>query len=378
MIPLSEPEFKGNEWQKLKACLDSGWVSAAGPLSQILEQEAKAYTGAGDVVAVSSGTAALHLALIATGVQAGDLVLVSDLSFIASANVIRYCSAEPVFMETDSFSWQTNVHSTEEWLQKNAKVTEAGAIHKGSGKRISACVLVHAFGSPGNLRDFLPLLKSYAIPLIEDAAGALGSRLDSMALGTRGDFGIISLNGNKIITSGGGGLVYCKNPEDGKKIRHISRQAKVEGSAYLHDAPGYNYRLPDILAALALAQWEQLDAFLLRKQRIHLRYREALSAFTWAKEISGSQPNYWQNVCRVSDPKKFIEHLHSKGISASEIWLPLSRQPLFKQAMHIGTGAVAQEIHASSLCLPGSVGLRESEQEFIIECMLELRDRIGG
>lgn len=367
MIPLSEPLFQGNEWKYLQECLDSGWVSAAGPLTSKLEAQVSKSLSAPEVVAVSSGTAALHLALLAAGVLSGDLVFVSDYSFIASANVIRYVGADPIFMETDPFTWQANPQAIEEWLIQNCENRDTHCIHKSSGKRIQAMILVHAFGQAADVQAFQTLASSWGFHLIEDAAGAIGTQLKGKYAGSLAEMGCISLNGNKLLTAGGGGLVVCQNPEKGNYIRHLSRQAKEEGTNYQHTEIGYNYRLPDLMAALALAQFEVLEEYLARKKSIATRYFEAFPEFEWQRAIPDSQPNYWMIAFRVKHKEALISKLQAQGIQAKEGWYPLHLQKPFRGSLFAGNPQLSKDIYNEVLCLPSSVGMSQEELEFVVE-----------
>lgn len=357
MIPLSEPSFEGHEWKYLKACLDSGWVSAAGPLSEQLERVIQEQTGAGAAVAVASGTAALHLSLLAAGVMPGDLVLVSDYSFIASANVIRYCQADPVFMEVDPHTWQANPDAVAEWLETECHLTDLGCYHQKSGRKVSACILVHAMGRPADTHRMLEVLHPRGIVLIEDAAGALGSRIGNQQVGTLADFGTISLNGNKIITAGGGGIVLCRDAAQARVLHHLSRQAKVAGTAYRHDAVGYNYRLPDLMAALALAQLEQLPEFLRRKQALMEAYRATLPEVQWQEDLDDTTPNSWMIAFRTPHRQALLQHLHQAGIQAGEGWYPLHAQPPYQNSLFAGDPAPGLLLGREVVCLPASVGM---------------------
>lgn len=369
MIPLSEPHFYGNEWKYLKDCLDSGWISAAGPLSTQLEKEFRNICHSPEAVVVSSGTAALHLSLITCGVTPGDLVLVSDYSFIASANVIRYCGADPVFMETSLHTWQADAGAVSEWLKKETISDSGSCVHIASGKKIPAMILVHALGNMADAIRFQQICDTHKISLIEDAAGALGAKIQEKSAGTTGRMGTFSLNGNKIITAGGGGVVLCKNKADADYIRHISRQAKSSTTSYVHDAIGYNYRMPDIMAALALAQLEQLPGFLKRKKEIHTLYRQELPQYIWPEILPGSEPNYWMNACRVKNKTKTLRMLNDAGILAGEFWKPLHTQAIFNSALSAGNLSHTTQIHTECISLPGSVSLKPEDQASIIHLL---------
>lgn len=372
MIPLSEPLFEGNEWKYLKACLDSGWISAAGPLTSQLEKRFSHLLKTEGMVALASGTAALHLALKASHVQEGDLVLVSDYSFIASANVIRYCGADPIFMETHPETWQADPLALSNWLDRHASRQDNTCYHLESGRKIAAMIVVHAYGFPADVMAFSDISNTWNIPWIEDAAGAIGSKIHDQEVGTFAPFGAYSLNGNKILTAGGGGLLACKSKHDETYIRHISRQAKTEGAHYIHDEAGYNYRLPDIMAAVALAQSERLEAFLSRKQEIALQYRHSLPHLHWQKHGPESAPNYWMLAFRTPQKTRILHHLIEQGIQAKEGWYPLHLQPPYRGSLFAGNPANTIDIYNQVVCLPSSVGLKAEELEQVISAIKEI------
>jgi perosamine synthetase len=372
LIPLSEPFFSERELQHVQECILSGWVSSAGPKTEALEDAVKAYTGSGDVVAVNSGTSALHLALLGAGVSTSDLVLVSGMSFIASANVVRYCNAEPVFVDIDPFTWQTDPNVTLKWLDDQCVFRGGLTYHISSGKCIRAMILVHAFGFPAPAVAFQSALQARGIELVEDAAGAMGTRMGGIHVGTLGRFGCISLNGNKIITAGSGGLILCRDAQDGARLRHLSRQAKQPGTAYTHDALGYNYRMPDICAALALAQLEQLETFLIQKRKIMQTYRSALPELQWQEFDQGCSPNAWLNVCMVPDRDAWIHTLRNENISASEVWMPLDIQPIYNDSLSIHECKNALDVYRNAISIPGSVSLSLIQQDKIIKILKEL------
>ena len=279
-VPLSEPVLAGNEWKYVKECLDTGWVSSVGPVVDRFEREVAAYSGAAYGVAVVNGTAALHLALLAVGVRPGDEVLVSDLTFVAPVNAIRYCGAHPVFMDADPDSWQMDADKVERFLASECEHRNGDCVNRTSGRRVSAIVPVHILGMACEIDRIAAAGKAHGVRVVEDATEALGVRYDGRHVGTFGDVGAFSFNGNKIITTGGGGVVVTNDQACAERVRYLSTQAKDDPIEYVHRAVGYNYRLTNVLAAIGVAQMEQLDGFIRRKREIAMAYSAGVRKLT--------------------------------------------------------------------------------------------------
>ena len=264
-IPLCEPFLGGNERQYVDECLKTGWVSSVGKyVNKFEEQFAERHPETG-AVAVASGTAAIHLALLAVGVEPGDEVIVSSMTFIAPANAIRYVGAWPIFIDADPDYWQMDVDKVEDFIKGSCELSPQGLINKFTGRKVSAIVPVHILGHPVDMDALVLVASKYGLKIIEDATESLGAKVRGRSVGTIGDVGCFSFNGNKLITTGGGGMVISKDPGICKKVRYLSTQAKEEGNEYIHKSVGYNYRLTNIQAAVGCAQLEQLDSFLDKK-----------------------------------------------------------------------------------------------------------------
>jgi perosamine synthetase len=365
-IPLSIPEITDADQARVHACLASGWVSSAGPWVEDFEAQMAESLGSLHAVAVSSGTAALHLSLQVVGVQPGDLVLMPDLTFIAPAHALRYLGAEPVLVDVDPGTWQIDVGLTAQFLRRDCEPQAAGLYHRATGRRVAALLVVHALGYAAPLDPLLGLAQTYRIPLIEDAAEALGSRLQGRALGTFGQVGCLSFNGNKLLTTGGGGMILTADAELAARARHLSTQARSDAFTYRHDALGYNYRLSSMAAALGLSQLDRLDDTLARKRAIAQRYFDALPQLAWPTPTPQSHPNYWLMTALMPDRDALAARLQAEHIDRRCLWMPLHQQPLFQACPYLSEQRVSEQLFASALSLPSSVGLSLDQQQRVI------------
>lgn len=299
-VALHEPRFSGNEWAYLKECLDSTYVSSVGKFVDRFEADLASYTGAKHAVAVVNGTAALHVALRLAGVQSGDEVLVPTLTFVATANAVAYCGATPHFVDSEEHTLGVSPRALREYLRSIADIRSGQCVNRVTGCVIRALVPVHTFGHPVDIEGVLAVARDFHLGLIEDAAESLGSTVQGRHAGTFGLMGTLSFNGNKTVTTGGGGAILINDPELTKRVKHLTTTAKVPHRwEYRHDEIGYNYRLPNINAALGCAQLEQLPDFLKAKRRLFERYNAAFSEVSRARIIAepeGCCSNYWLQV----------------------------------------------------------------------------------
>lgn len=364
-LPLHEPVFAGNEWRYLKECLDSGWVSTAGPFVGRFEEAVSAKLGARHAVAVVNGTAALHLALRAAGVRAGDEVLVPTLTFIATANAAAYLGAIPRFVDCSETDLGLDPEAMAYHLRLHARVSGRACVHKDSGRRIAACVPVHVFGHPAAMDRILEVCGRWRIPVVEDAAESLGSTFHGRAAGTFGLLGALSFNGNKIITTGGGGMVVTADRRLADLVRHLATQAKADPATYRHDAVGYNYRLPSVNAALGCAQVEALDGFVEKKRRVAAWYRDALAGtrdlrLLW--EPPGARSNFWLNAVFAGSPgraKSLMKLLASRGIETRAPWKPCHLQTIHRKVT-AGSLSVSERVWRTAFNIPSSANLSEA------------------
>lgn len=311
---LHEPWFVGREWEYVRQCLDSGWVSSVGPFVDRFEADLAAVTGAAHAVAVVNGTAALHVALLLAGVRPGDEVLVPALTFVATASAVRYCGAVPHFVDSSEATLGLDPVGLGTHLARITTRTGAGCVNRESGRILRAVVPMHTFGHPVDMRGVLEVAAEFGLTVVEDAAESLGSTIDGRHTGTFGAFGTLSFNGNKTVTTGGGGAILTNDPALARRAKHLTTTAKVAHQwEYVHDEVGYNYRLPNINAALGCAQLEQLPRFLADKRALTERYARAFSDVPHVRlmrEPSGCVSNYWLQALvldeRVSDQRDAV------------------------------------------------------------------------
>ena len=337
-IPLHEPRFSGNEKKYLNECIDSTFVSSVGKFVDEFENKIASYTGAKYAIATSNGTSALHISLLISGVESGDEVITQPLTFVATCNAISYCNASPVFIDVDKDTMGMSPIALESFLKANTTVKNQQCVNKSTGSIIKACIPMHTFGHPCRIKEIQRICKEWHITLVEDSAESLGSYYKNKHTGTYGELGIISFNGNKVITSGGGGCIITDNEVFAKKAKHMTTTAKEPHKwKYTHDMIGYNYRMPNINAALIVAQLEQLDGFLKSKRLLANDYKEFFqdSDIEFATELENSKPNYWLNAIILRDKEQrnlFLDTTNSKGVMTRPIWTLMNKLPMFKDS----------------------------------------------
>ena len=334
-IPLHEPKFIGNEKAYVIDCIDSTFVSSVGKYVDRFEQMMASYTGTKYAIATVNGTAALHIALKLVGVNQGDEVITQPLSFIATCNAISYCGARPVFVDVDRDTLGMSSASLRSFLTTCATQTSSGCINKKTGRRISAVVPMHTFGHPCRIDEIANICGEFGIPLIEDAAESLGSYYQGKHTGTFGKLAAFSFNGNKTITTGGGGMIITNDEVLAKRAKHITTTAKQPHPyEFIHDEIGYNYRLPNINAALGCAQMESLPHLLKSKRSIASAYAEFFSAsnIEFIKEPAQANSNYWLNALILEDKQArevFLKELNDAGVMTRPIWRLMSELTMF-------------------------------------------------
>ncbi|MFK7971437.1 MAG: LegC family aminotransferase [Bacteroidia bacterium] len=377
MIPLSVPHIAGNEWEYVKRCLDSGWVSSAGSFVDDFEQKIAQYTGAKHAIATASGTAALHTALILAGVQQNDLVIIPNLTFAATANAVRYLHADPILCDVRHNTWQLDLDLLDDWLATQTKIKDGVCIHRDSGRKIPAIIPVHVLGNMVDMEKLKELATAYQLTIVEDAAEALGSFWGTKHAGTIGKIGCLSFNGNKIMTTGGGGMILTDDDDLAKRALHLTRQAKTDPVEYDHDEVGFNYRLSNVSAAIGVAQLEQIEAFLTKKRNLAVRYREAFS------DISGiflqqktllSTTNHWLFTIGCERSRELMAHLDKHGIQSRPLWRPMNQLPMYRECMYISEQDVAGILNKACLSIPCSSNLSEEDQETVIKQIREFYD----
>lgn len=339
--PLSVPKFIGNEKKYLNECIDTTFVSSVGKFVDRFENDIAAYTSAKKAVVCVSGTNALHLAMMLVGVERDDEVLTQALTFIATCNAISYIGAHPVFIDVDRSTMGLSPDSVREWLFKNAEIRNGQCYNKCTNRRIKACVPMHTFGHPVRIEELAAICIEWHIELVEDAAESIGSKYKGKHTGLFGKVGALSFNGNKTITTGGGGMLLFMDEELGALAKHLTTQAKVPHRwEFKHDHIGYNYRMPNINAALGCAQLEHLDEFIADKRATAAAYTEFfknVADIDFFTEPENSFSNYWLNVVILKDrdaQQTFLQETNDNGVMTRPIWELMNRLPMFEHCQH--------------------------------------------
>jgi len=379
-IPLSVPEIRGNEWKYIKDCLDTNWVSSVGGYVDRFERMVANYVGVPYGVAAVNGTAALHTALLAADIQPDDEVLVSTLTFIAPVNAIRYAGAWPVFVDCEPDYWQMDPQKVVDYLEGECQWGNGSLINKLTTRRVSGILPVHILGHPVDLDPILEIAGKFNLHVIEDASEGLGAKYKGKMVGSFGDTACFSFNGNKLITTGGGGMLVTIDEEIAKKAKYLTTQAKDDSLEYTHSEIGYNYRLTNILAAMGVAQMEQVDEYIAVKHQIAQRYKEGLGdipGVTLMPEAEWAGSSKWLYTILIDDAvaprdsRQVLRALMDRGVQTRPLWTPIHLSPAHRSSTVVG-GENAERLHRQSLSLPCSVGLKESDQESVISYLREL------
>lgn len=342
-IPLSVPKFIGNEKEYLNECIDTTFVSSVGKFVDRFEEDMAKYTGAKKAVVCVSGTNALHMSLMLVGVKQNDEVLTQALTFIATCNALSYVNAYPVFIDVDRSTMGLSPDAVKEWLNKNAEIRNGECFNKNTGRRVKACVPMHTFGHPVRIQDLADICADWHIELVEDAAESIGSKYRGKHTGTFGKVGVISFNGNKTITTGGGGMMLFNDEELANYAKHISTQAKIPHRwEFRHDHIGYNYRMPNINAALGCAQLENLDKYIYSKRKVaaeYAEYFEGINDIEFFVDSEDTFSNYWLNAVILKDKEaqlEFLQQTNDNGVMTRPIWELMNRLPMFEKCENDG------------------------------------------
>jgi pyridoxal phosphate-dependent aminotransferase EpsN len=366
-IYLSAPHISGREQALVQEAFDTNWIAPVGPHIDAFEREFAASVGVPCACALASGTAGLHLALILAGVKPGDAVAVSTFTFVATANPILYCGATPVLVDSESESWGMDPARLEDVL---ARARE-------SGRSIKAVIVVHLYGHPARITEIAALCKRYNAVLIEDAAESLGSLIEGRSTGTFGDFGVFSFNGNKIITTSGGGMLVARNPEHVERARFLATQAKDPGGYYRHSTLGFNYRMSNVGAAIGRGQLEQLEQKVARRREIADRYEAELGSLPgvgFLRESRGTRANRWLTTITLepgvarTDRDTLVAALERENIECRPVWHPLHRQKLYQNFRYSG-GDVAATLASRALNLPSGSGMTDAQQSRVLAAL---------
>lgn len=378
-IPLAVPYLGGNEWKYVKECLDTNWVSSVGTYVDRFETELASYIGRQRAVATSSGTAAIHLALLVAGVGANDEVLVSDMTFIAPANAIRYVGAFPVFVDADAVHWEMDTLKLADFAENGCEWKDGALVNRTTHRRIRAIMPVHILGHPCDMDPIMDIARQYGLKVIEDATESLGARYKGRPVGSHGDIACFSFNGNKVITTGGGGMLVTDSQEIADRARHLSTQAKIDPIEYVHSEIGYNYRLTNVLAAIGVAQLEQLDAFVAKKRHITEQYRSGLAhvpGVTMQVEAEWADTSAWLSTVSFDvasygrDARATMQHLQRHGVQTRPLWQPMHSSAVFTDCFATDC-SVSEQLYQEALSLPSSVDLDGAQQEKIIRLLGE-------
>ncbi|WP_422123820.1 DegT/DnrJ/EryC1/StrS family aminotransferase [Planococcus sp. X10-3] len=373
-ILLSSPHMTGNEMKYIEDAFRSNWIAPMGPNVDRFEKDFASYVGTNSAAALSSGTAAIHLALKLIGVQPGDRVFCASLTFIASANPILYLAAEPVFIDSEEETWNMSPQALRRAL--NEALSES-ALPK-------AVIIVNLYGQSAKMDELMAICKEYRVPVIEDAAESLGSRYKGRPSGSIGKYGIFSFNGNKIITTSGGGMLVSNDDKAIQKARFLSSQAKDEAPFYKHSEVGYNYRLSNVLAGIGRAQLEVIDDRVAARRAVYERYEKELAdlpAVSFQPELADSYSNRWLTVLLLdpaktrNTPHRLKRALEEEGVEARYVWKPLHTQKLFESARfypHEGKVAVSEKLFRYGLCLPSGSNMSEEEQTRVIQVIRKM------
>lgn len=370
ILGLHEPVFAGNEVAYLEECIKSTFVSSVGPFVDRFERMLEEVTGAKRAVAVVNGTAALHACFLLAGVEPGDEVISPALTFIATTNAIAYCGAVPHFVDSSLDTLGMDARALALRLDAVAQKTATGTINRETGRRIAAITPMHTFGHPVDMDAIATLAKDWNIALVEDAAESLGSTYKGHAVGSQARLAALSFNGNKIVTTGGGGAILSNDEELGRRAKHLTTTAKLPHKwAFIHDEVGFNYRLPNLNAALGCAQLEQLDGFLASKRKLASAYERAFAhipGVRFSREPKGTTSNYWLNAILLDEDNAdrrddVLAALNDSGFGARPAWTLMNKLPMFAQSPR-GDLAAAESIERRLINLPSSASIRPNDE----------------
>ncbi|MFY0608506.1 MAG: DegT/DnrJ/EryC1/StrS family aminotransferase [Cyclobacteriaceae bacterium] len=367
-IYFSPPAVSAEESAEVISAIESGWVAPAGPYLDLFEKELGKHFDDRPVLALTSGTSALHLAVILCGVTSGDHVIVGTNTFIAAANAVLYQGAHPIFLDSEVDTWNLDPELLERYLREN----------EGSSNFPKAVIATHIYGRAAKILELASICASFEIALIEDAAEAFGTEVNGRPVGTFGDYGVLSFNGNKIITSGGGGALICNHSGDYNRALSLATQAKAEADHFLHQEIGYNYRLSNILAAIGCAQLRRFKAILEAKKRISDRYAQELMQLEWIEVPGDVEQNCWVFLFLIREefilkikPSQILQLFRQENIEARRFWKPLHAQPIFQDSKRMLNG-VSDDLFERGICLPSGAGLTDIQQQRVVNVLKQI------
>jgi aminotransferase in exopolysaccharide biosynthesis len=374
MIPLSVPHLAGNEWKYVKDCLDTGWISSVGSYVTDFENVFAKYVGSRFAIACVNGTNGLHMALHINDVVAGDHVIAPNITFIATLNSIKYAGAIPILIDVDERTWQMDMDLLEKFLKENTETRAGECFLKKTGKRISAVMPVHVLGNIGDIDKLIRICDEFNLVMIEDSTEALGSTYKGRHAGTFGKTGVSSFNGNKIISTGGGGMIVTDDESLAKRAKHLTTQAKLAGDEYMHDDIGYNYRLVNVLAAIGLAQMEQLPDFVIKKKYIADFYTKQLTGIgdiRFQEKLPEVDANCWLYTFRTGRMRDLLLHLKKNEIQSRPFWVPMNQLPMFKDDLFVTEKNVSGQIYNESISIPCSTGITDEQMQTVSSTIRE-------
>ena len=377
-IPLSEPVMAGNEWQYVKECIDTGWFSSAGKFVDTFAEKFAEYLQVPYAVPVVNGTAALHISLIALNLKPDEEVLVPALTFAATANVVVYCNAHPVFIDVEECTLGIDPQKVEEFITRECNWTNGCLINKSTNRRVRGIIPVHLYGHPMHMSPILELANKYNLFIVEDATEALGSKYKDQFAGTLGEIGAFSFNGNKLITTGGGGMVVTRDAELAEHIMFLTKQAK-KGPGYYHTEIGYNYRLTNVQAAIGLAQLEKVDTFIAKRRSIARYYQQSfkdMPSIVFGGETEWAWSNYWLSWILIEadygkSKDELLKELNDKRIEARACFIPLSTLPPY-QACQAYQISKALELYDKGINLPRHTALEKDDLRIVVDTIRNL------
>jgi len=377
LIPLSVPNIAGNEWKYVKECLDTGWISSVGSYVTRFEQMVADFAGAKYGVAAVNGTAALHIALLLSGVRQDDYVILPNLTFVASANSIKYLGADPILIDADPDLWQMDLDLLEEFLENETDEKDGSLFYIKDGRRIGAIMPVHILGNMCDMDRFLSIVKKYPLPVVEDATEALGTSYKGKSAGTFSPLACFSFNGNKIISTGGGGVIVTDDEALAKHAKHLTTTAKARSDEYYHDEVGYNYRLVNVLAAIGVGQMELLPSFIKRKKECVSFYKKELSGVAdirFQQELPDVTTNGWLFTIQTDQQQKLLDHLNANNILSRRFWMPMDKLPMYKDCVYVQKKNSADYIYNTCLSIPCSTNITDEQLAIVVN---EIKAAIG-
>ena len=368
-IPLSIPHLNGNELKYVSECIETGWISSAGAFVTQFEEKVASYVNMDYGIAASNGTCGLHLAMHILGVKETDYVIVPNITFIASANSVAYTNAEPIFIDIDPETWQMDLDLLESFLANNT-IVENDLCYlvdsaTNSKRRISAIMPVHVLGNMCDMPRLRKMADRYHIFIVEDASESLGSYWKGVHSGSWGDLSVFSFNGNKIITTGGGGVIVTNNKKYAVRAKHLSTQSKVNPETYYHDEIGFNYRLVNVLAAIGVAQMEQLPEFINKKKEQLF----GIGDIKFQKVRVEVDPNCWLFTFYTKKQSEILAKLKDNQIIARPFWTPMNQLPMFVDKKYISINNFSKDIHLNCLSIPSSISITRKQQEKVVQCI---------